>query len=122
MICKYRILGEQIIFTSGKNLNLSAQCTASIARRIHLYVLEKSIDFPAVWIGLCSDSTGSVLYLYSLYPLRIYLHLSACECFFRAVDHNYFYMNKEPKPAALEVAVRCYFLSVSCEACSTTQL
>lgn len=68
--------------------------------RNHLYVLEKSIDFSAVWKGLCSDNTNSVFYLYSLYPLHFNLHLSACGILVRALDNNYCNMNKKPKPAA----------------------
>lgn len=66
------------IATNGEKVNLSAQHSSSVESKNHLYVLEKSIDFPAMWKGLCSDSPSSVSYLYSLYPPDVDLHLSGC--------------------------------------------
>lgn len=57
-------------------MNLSAQHSSSVESKNHPYVLEKSIDFPAIWKGLCSDRLSSVSYLYSLYPPAVDLHLS----------------------------------------------
>lgn len=64
--------------TNGEKVNLSAQHSSSVESKNHLYVLEKSIDFPAMWKGLCSDSPSSVSYLDSLYPPAVDLHLSGC--------------------------------------------
>lgn len=72
-----------------KNLSAEHKSTLERKKKTHLYVMKKTIDFPAVWmVGMCSDSAAeckwdffffclsslpsiclSAFCLYSLYPL-----------------------------------------------------